>query len=241
MRNVAALTSLVIRSSSLERSRGFYESLGLHFTSEQHESGPLHFSTRLGGMLVELYPTTRPISPMRFGLSVAGAQLPLEELAHHGGTVLSASPDATVARVSDPDGHVVELTAAPPPSTGTPDWSVQAGHEAVSFYANDSVVDPDGSAAIALKISCNAYELNIWIRDAELPRLDSVPLTSWEAGAIKIGTSAGADVWWSSDDGRISIGVGHDDQTWDFGVGFSLSDYSRLRNAIDDELKERRR
>lgn len=37
-----SLSLLVLRAADVERTRGFYEALGLVFTREQHGSGPVH-------------------------------------------------------------------------------------------------------------------------------------------------------------------------------------------------------
>ena len=51
-----SLSLLVVRSSRLEASLAFYRALGLSFVEEQHGSGPIHYSTRLGDTVLEIYP-----------------------------------------------------------------------------------------------------------------------------------------------------------------------------------------
>jgi hypothetical protein len=94
----------------------------------------------------------------------------------------------------------------------------------------------DGRPAIAVKIQGPAYELNVWIPVSELPSLRRVPSTRWEKGALRIGRSAGSETFWSCDSGEVFIGVGHDDQTWDFGVLLSEGEFSRLLSEIEREL-----
>lgn len=50
------LNLLVLRCKNIKTSKIFYEKLGLKFQEEQHTKGPLHYSTYVGGMVMELYP-----------------------------------------------------------------------------------------------------------------------------------------------------------------------------------------
>lgn len=45
----------VIRANDLEASLAFYQSLGVWFVSEQHGSGPVHYSCDFGDVVLELY------------------------------------------------------------------------------------------------------------------------------------------------------------------------------------------
>jgi hypothetical protein len=94
----------------------------------------------------------------------------------------------------------------------------------------------DGRPAIAVKVQGPAYELNVWIPISELAALRRVPSTPWEAGALRIGESAGSPAFWSCDSGEIFIGFGHDDQTWDFGVTFPATEFLGLLSEIEREL-----
>lgn len=80
----------------------------------------------------------------------------------------------------------------------------------------ERTADPVG---YAIKIVHEAFEMNVWVQRDELTAFAKVIDTKWESsGSMRIGTSAGAPVFWSCDDGRVSVLVGHDDETWDFGV-----------------------
>ncbi len=96
----------------------------------------------------------------------------------------------------------------------------------------------DGSPAIALKIQGPRYELNVLLSIAELPLLREVLSTRWDSGALRIGSSAGAAAFWawSCEAGEVWVGVGHDDETWDFGVLFPKSDFLALIAEIEREL-----
>lgn len=74
---MSSLTQLVLRTDRLEQVRAFYEKLlNVSFTPEQHGNGPRHYSSQLGDILVELYPTTQKENSMqksvkdRLGFSV---------------------------------------------------------------------------------------------------------------------------------------------------------------------------
>jgi catechol 2,3-dioxygenase-like lactoylglutathione lyase family enzyme len=109
---ISALTLIVLRCADLERARQFYEALGLTLVAEKHGTGSCHYSTRVGGTVLELYPQggaeTRGLR-LGFLVSDLAAALPLVERA--GGTVVRAelAADAS-AIVKDPDGHTIELS-----------------------------------------------------------------------------------------------------------------------------------
>jgi len=117
------LDHLVLRCRDLDRSRAFYEALGMAFVREQHGRGPLHFACRLGTVVLELYPATAEASgPIRIGLRVTNVHATLAAATAVGGTVVRdhAHADAPSAVVRDPDGNEIALTALttnePPPA-----------------------------------------------------------------------------------------------------------------------------
>jgi catechol 2,3-dioxygenase-like lactoylglutathione lyase family enzyme len=89
---MTGLTLIVLRCADIERSRAFYEQLGLSFTAEQHGSGPQHLACVLDdGAVLELYPrSARTTQGLRFGLRLRGPGEP--------------------RTIEDPDGHGVALT-----------------------------------------------------------------------------------------------------------------------------------
>ena len=106
-----------------------------------------------------------------------------------------------------------------------------------SFCASRSYGGPEGKdLGIALKISGAQYELNVFFQFAEITALESVPNASWHHGALNIGSCAGHRVWWSCDDSVVSVLVGRDDQTWDFGIDIPLAEFPNLRAALATEL-----
>jgi hypothetical protein len=80
----------------------------------------------------------------------------------------------------------------------------------------------DGNRAI--KLSDQAWELNIVAPLAELRKLRAVEDTDWvQRRTLKVGTCLDAPVWWSEADGRVSILVGADDEVWDVAVAVPVS------------------
>ena len=104
-----------------------------------------------------------------------------------------------------------------------------------TFTAERSWLE-DMTPAIAVKISAPSYEVNVGLRLEEVGLLPAILSTSWKTGAKPVGRSAGAHVFWSCDDGMVSLGIGHDDQTWDVGISFSAEAFHRMLAAIQHEI-----
>jgi predicted enzyme related to lactoylglutathione lyase len=109
------LNLIVLYSQDIERSKAFYETLGLHFTKEQHGSGPEHYSCELGKTVLEIYPLTteRTAAPCtRLGFSVSSIEEITARLAKLGCRLIAGpreSPWGIRAVLQDPDGYRVEL------------------------------------------------------------------------------------------------------------------------------------
>ncbi|MCA9109016.1 MAG: VOC family protein [Planctomycetaceae bacterium] len=110
------LNLVVLRVRDLNQSRSFYEALGIVFTDEQHETGPVHLAAELGECVLELYPATSkrpPTVSTQLGFTVTSIEQTLAALLDVSAKVLSAPNDSSEPRraiVSDPDGHSVHLT-----------------------------------------------------------------------------------------------------------------------------------
>jgi len=84
------LNLLVLRCRDIEKTRQFYENLGISFTQEQHGTSPVHYATQLdGGMVLELYPTKGEPDNTRLGF------------------IIGTGKNHRVEK--DPDGRSVEL------------------------------------------------------------------------------------------------------------------------------------
>jgi lactoylglutathione lyase len=110
------VTLLVIRVTDLERSRAFYEHLGLLLRPERHGEGPLHYSCSMRGTVLELYPCSNRAAPggIRLGLQIASIHDAIQKLLSAG--MLSGQPQfmersqgPDICVVRDPDGNAVEL------------------------------------------------------------------------------------------------------------------------------------
>jgi lactoylglutathione lyase len=111
---VAALNLVVIRSADLERSRLFYETLGLRFTLERHGSGPEHLAADAGAVVFEIYPrgTGPESSGTRIGFRVPSLADVVSAAQASGAKVVSPpaeSPWGMRAVLMDPDEHRIEL------------------------------------------------------------------------------------------------------------------------------------
>lgn len=111
-----ALNLLVLRCKELERTRQFYEHLGLVFIQEQHGKGPVHYASEMAGLVLELYPATEKQLPDKTRLGFTTSQL--GELADD----ISRSPEIVILKplvqqadrlvivLQDPDGRTVEIS-----------------------------------------------------------------------------------------------------------------------------------
>ncbi|WP_100492713.1 VOC family protein [Mycobacteroides abscessus] len=100
------LTLLVLYVSDPERSRDFYYLIGLDFTEQRHQGGPVHHAAELpSGIVLELYPAgDHPVTRTRLGFEVRGRAAVAEALRAAGFTVKRQS------LAIDPDGNRVEIT-----------------------------------------------------------------------------------------------------------------------------------
>lgn len=110
------LKLLVLKTSDLERMRGFYDLLGVEFTPERHGNGPLHYAGMVGNAVFELYPLPPGAAAVaatpRLGFAVADVNRVMRQLESFGVTIVS-KPRQTEwglrAVVKDPDGRTVEI------------------------------------------------------------------------------------------------------------------------------------
>lgn len=62
---------LVLRCRNIDATKAFYAQFGLVFEREQHGSSPVHYSTHIGNMLLELYPAKGEPDNVRLGFTVS--------------------------------------------------------------------------------------------------------------------------------------------------------------------------
>jgi hypothetical protein len=76
----------------------------------------------------------------------------------------------------------------------------------------------------AVKPQGESWEVNVRAAPADLLRLRGIRAADWDARrSLAIGVSAGAPVYWAARDGRATILIGHDDETWDIAVVIPLA------------------
>ena len=79
--------------------------------------------------------------------------------------------------------------------------------------------DPRGQAGALIKLQGEYWELNIYLTSAELSSLPAVRQATWsDRKTLQLGRTAGSHVFWAVDGDFLSVLVGHDDETWGFGV-----------------------
>jgi catechol 2,3-dioxygenase-like lactoylglutathione lyase family enzyme len=119
------LNLLVLRAADLDRSRRFYETLGLTLVKEKHGAGPEHYACEMGDTVFEIYPTNsgaESSASTRLGFRVPTVDRALESLREIGAEVIMEPKDSPWGRravVRDPDGYSIEITELKPsPSKG---------------------------------------------------------------------------------------------------------------------------
>jgi lactoylglutathione lyase len=115
VRNVT-LSLIVLKTRQVDNLRRFYGSLGIELVEEQHGKGTIHYSGRVGGLVLEVYPFpedgTAADATTRLGFTVEKVVEVVGTLRTFG-TPIVTEPQTTQwgfrAVVRDPDGRAVEL------------------------------------------------------------------------------------------------------------------------------------
>jgi uncharacterized protein YjbI with pentapeptide repeats len=110
--NNISLNLLVLRCKNIEISKKFYEKLKLKFKKEQHGKGPIHYSTEMGKLVLELYPlNNHPLDNIRLGFSLDIQNL--ESYLHQEQISIIAEyyfNNTKMYVIQDPDGRKIDLT-----------------------------------------------------------------------------------------------------------------------------------
>lgn len=110
------LSYLVIKSDNVDSLMLFYSSLELEFVYHQHENGPFHYSTDLGGIVFEIYPrksTNHSSNNLRLGFEVNSISNCLTKLKANGFVVnakISINEWGKSAVFKDLEGNSIDLT-----------------------------------------------------------------------------------------------------------------------------------
>jgi hypothetical protein len=87
----------------------------------------------------------------------------------------------------------------------------------------------------AVSLSTDTWLALIHIPPEESALLAQVTSRVWDDGALRIGESAGASVFWSvngDDHGTVVLLVGDDDQTWDISIAIPAAAIDEIIAAI---------
>lgn len=107
------LNLIVIRSAIPAELAEWYARFGLSFDYHRHGKGPLHFSTEINGITLEIYPLKRSQTAADLSLRLGFEVEDLDEMAAGLADVIQA-PERSAwgykAVVTDPEGRRVELT-----------------------------------------------------------------------------------------------------------------------------------
>lgn len=110
-----SLTLLVLKTSQVDRLRTFYAALGIELNEERHGKGPIHYSGRIGELVLEVYPLPEDAgvdSTTRLGFAVENLAETLAALQNIGTPVVTPAQETAWGQravVRDPDGRAVEL------------------------------------------------------------------------------------------------------------------------------------
>ncbi|HEX9032737.1 MAG TPA: hypothetical protein VF834_12910 [Streptosporangiaceae bacterium] len=105
----------------------------------------------------------------------------------------------------------------------------------------DVTVNVEVEGTYGVKLQDDTWELNIHAAPDDLRNLTGIRDATWAEGrSLRIGTCAGAPVWWCEQGDSVTILVGDDDQVWDAAVTVSLStvhEILRLTEQVKDEVQ----
>lgn len=88
------------------------------------------------------------------------------------------------------------------------------------------------NVSYVVRLQSEVFELNIHIPAAEVEELKLVPSTSWDEGSMQIGESAGAPVFWSTEDGVVALLIGEDDEDWDIALSVPVAVIEQILEGI---------
>jgi lactoylglutathione lyase len=106
---------IVIRTNDPNRLAEFYSLFGLTFDYHRHNNSPLHYSTKVGNLVLEIYPLaknqTETDKNLRLGFAIDNFEETLNILKSN--NIPFSEPALTdfgfISIISDPDGRKVEL------------------------------------------------------------------------------------------------------------------------------------
>lgn len=94
-------------------------------------------------------------------------------------------------------------------------------------------VERQGKAKVyLLTLQAEVFELNVRIPENEAHEFSLVASSRWEDGSMQIGESAGAPVFWSTEEGVTAILIGDDDEHWDIALSVPVATVDAIIQAI---------
>lgn len=111
MKLIEYINLIVIRAPQIEKTKAFYELLGMEFIEEKHGRGPLHFAATLDRCVFEIYPGEADTN-IRLGFCVKDIANAVEKITNAGYQVAQMpkkSKWGIRGVVIDPDGRTIEL------------------------------------------------------------------------------------------------------------------------------------
>lgn len=109
------LNLLVLRCRDLEKSRAFYECVGLNFVKHSHGDGPEHYSHENHEIVIELYSASSgPIDKTGLGFRCYDLEAMQKSLTEKGfiPDIIRETEWGESFVVRDPDGRRVEIKSA---------------------------------------------------------------------------------------------------------------------------------
>jgi len=88
------------------------------------------------------------------------------------------------------------------------------------------------TSSYRVKLQSEVFEVNIQIPVEEVEELKLVSSSTWEEGSMQIGESAGAPVFWSTEDGVVALLIGEDDENWDIALSLPVAVVDTILQAI---------
>ncbi|PIE50523.1 MAG: hypothetical protein CSA38_02690 [Flavobacteriales bacterium] len=85
-------------------------------------------------------------------------------------------------------------------------------------------------SSISIKLGNDYLELNISeLKFEDIEKFKNIEEYKWEnRNSIKAGKTLDSDVFWSFQEGRVTILIGQDDECWEVGINISLELLSNI-------------
>jgi hypothetical protein len=83
-----------------------------------------------------------------------------------------------------------------------------------------------------MKLQTHEWEVNVRASASDFASLGDIRSAEWATRrTLQVGESAGAPVFWATGDDRVTLMVGHDDETWDIALTLPVA-------VVDDLVQQ---